>query len=105
LRAHKAPVSPGADVGQSRRRRGSVPAQTWVSPGADVGQSRRRRGRVPAQMSASPGADVGPKHGISGRRSVECVRALGGGGRKQTGRRPSAVVQGAGLGTLEYSRR
>jgi hypothetical protein len=27
-------------------------AQTWVSPGADVGQSRRRRG-------VSPGADVG----------------------------------------------
>ena len=49
--------SPGADAGQSRRRRGRV------GPGADVGQS------VPAQMWASrsrrrcgrvgPGADVG----------------------------------------------
>jgi hypothetical protein len=52
-------ASPGAAVGQSRRRCGPVPAQMWASPGADVGQSRRRCGPVPAQMWASPGADVG----------------------------------------------
>jgi hypothetical protein len=46
------PASPGADVGESRRRRGRVPAQTGASPGADVGESRHRRGRVPAQMPA-----------------------------------------------------
>ena len=48
-----------ADVKQSRRRCGRVPAQMWASPGADVKQSRRRCGPVPAQMQASPGADVG----------------------------------------------
>jgi hypothetical protein len=36
-----------------------VRAQMWASPGADVGESRRRWGRVPAQMWASPSADVG----------------------------------------------
>jgi hypothetical protein len=30
----------------------------WASPGADVDESWRRCGRVPAQMWASPGADV-----------------------------------------------
>ncbi len=45
-------VSPGADVGQSRRRCGPVLAQMWASPSADVGQSWRRCG-------PSPGADVG----------------------------------------------
>ena len=31
----------------------------WASPGADVGQSQRRCGPVPAQMGASPGASEG----------------------------------------------
>jgi hypothetical protein len=52
-------ASPGTDVGESRRRRGRVTAQTWASPGVDVGESRRRCGRVPAQTWVSPGADVG----------------------------------------------
>ena len=43
-------ASPGADVGQSRRRCGPVPAQMWASAAANVGQSRRRCGPVPAQM-------------------------------------------------------
>ena len=34
------------------------------SPGADVHESRRRRGRVPEQMCASPDADVGKMWGV-----------------------------------------
>ena len=37
-------LSPGADVGESRRRCGRVAAQMWASRGADVGESRRRCG-------------------------------------------------------------
>jgi hypothetical protein len=40
----RALAGPGADVGESRRRCGRVPAQMWASPGADVGESRRRCG-------------------------------------------------------------
>jgi hypothetical protein len=58
LRTARLRASPGADVGESRRRCGRVPAQIWASPGADMGESRRRYGRVPAQIWASPGADV-----------------------------------------------
>jgi hypothetical protein len=56
--------------------------QMWVSPGADVGESRCRRGRVPVQMWASPGADMGmqarPGGGLAnGLVSVEKRKRLG----------------------------
>ena len=57
--SRSAPMSPSADVGESQRRCGRVPAQMWASPAADVGESQRRCGRVPPQMWASPSADVG----------------------------------------------
>ncbi len=59
--------SPGADVAESRRRRGRVPAPTWPSPGANVAESRRRRGRVPAPTWPSPGADVAESRHRRGR--------------------------------------
>jgi hypothetical protein len=37
---------------QHAARSPTVPAPTWPSPGADVAESRRRRGRVPAPMWA-----------------------------------------------------
>jgi hypothetical protein len=52
-------TGPGADVGQSRRRCGPVPAQMWDSPGADVGQSRRRCG-TPSRLglTRTPAASI-----------------------------------------------
>jgi hypothetical protein len=37
----------------------------WASPGADVGQSRRRCGPVPAPMWASPGADAAGREQVA----------------------------------------
>jgi hypothetical protein len=53
-------ASPGADVGESRRRCGQVPAQMWASPGADVGKSRRRcaRPRSARTVKFAPGSSA-----------------------------------------------
>jgi hypothetical protein len=52
--------SPGADVGESRRRCGRVPAQMWASPRADVGESPRRcaRPRSARTVKFAPGSSA-----------------------------------------------
>ena len=55
----------------------SLPRAGIFSPRADAGESRRRRGRVPAQMWAGPGACGASPHADVRRRSPEASTYYG----------------------------
>ncbi len=65
-------ASPGADVGESRRGCGRVPARMWVSPGADVGESRRGCGPTVIRLVAALGLLVVPARMVGTRAWWPC---------------------------------